>query len=256
MARAARGPGSLSLRARQRARPARQRRARPRLPLPPAAREGQGPRSSSGASARRRTSRSGWEEVAHGYDLDGKQVVLTDEELASVQPRKTRTIDIEAFVELADVDPIYFDHPVLPRPRRRERGHAARLPAAGRGDGARPSARARPVRDAHQGVPRRGRASATARSPSRRCASTTRSADRDPAGGKKPAKAARPRVAMIEELPTGSPSATDCYRERLGGDRGKRKRRKIEAPENRSRPRPDGGARAPSKELPGSRATS
>src|SRR3954464_7233442 len=52
-----------------------------------------------------------WEEVAHAYDLDGKQVVVSDEELSSVQPRKTRTIDIEAFVELADVDPIYLDHP-------------------------------------------------------------------------------------------------------------------------------------------------
>ena len=45
------------------------------------------------------------------YDLDGKQVIVTDEELASVEPRKTRTIDIEAFVDLADVDPIFFDHP-------------------------------------------------------------------------------------------------------------------------------------------------
>src|SRR5919108_770972 len=52
-----------------------------------------------------------WEEVARSYDLDGKQVILTDEELASVQPRKTRTIDIEAFVDLAEVDPIHFDHP-------------------------------------------------------------------------------------------------------------------------------------------------
>ena len=52
-----------------------------------------------------------WEEVAHSFDLDGKQVIVTDEELASVEPRKTRTIDIEAFVDLADVDPIYFDHP-------------------------------------------------------------------------------------------------------------------------------------------------
>jgi DNA end-binding protein Ku len=52
-----------------------------------------------------------WEEVARGYELDdGKQVVLTDLELAMVQPRKTRTIDIEAFVDLAEVDPIYFDH--------------------------------------------------------------------------------------------------------------------------------------------------
>src|SRR5436305_350639 len=52
-----------------------------------------------------------WEEVAHSYDLNGTQVVIADEELASVQPRKTRTIDIEAFVDLDQVDPIYFDHP-------------------------------------------------------------------------------------------------------------------------------------------------
>jgi DNA end-binding protein Ku len=58
-----------------------------------------------------------WEEVARGYELDkGKLVVLTDTELASVQPRKTRTIDIEAFVDLADVDPIYFDHPYVLMP--------------------------------------------------------------------------------------------------------------------------------------------
>jgi DNA end-binding protein Ku len=53
-----------------------------------------------------------WEEVAHGFELDsGEQVVVTDAELALVQPRKTRTIDIEAFVDMAEVDPIQFDHP-------------------------------------------------------------------------------------------------------------------------------------------------
>jgi DNA end-binding protein Ku len=53
-----------------------------------------------------------FEEVGHGYELDdGKEVVLTDEELAAAAPRKTRTIEIEAFVDLADVDPAYFDHP-------------------------------------------------------------------------------------------------------------------------------------------------
>jgi DNA end-binding protein Ku len=52
-----------------------------------------------------------WEEIGRGYELDdGKQVVLTDEELSSVQPEKTRTIEVEAFVDLEDVDPIYFDH--------------------------------------------------------------------------------------------------------------------------------------------------
>ena len=53
-----------------------------------------------------------FEVIGRGYELDnGDQVVLTDEELATAAPRKTRTIDIEAFVDLADVDPIYFDHP-------------------------------------------------------------------------------------------------------------------------------------------------
>jgi DNA end-binding protein Ku len=53
-----------------------------------------------------------FEEVGHGYELDsGKEVILTDEELAAAAPRKTRTIEIEAFVDLADVDPAYFDHP-------------------------------------------------------------------------------------------------------------------------------------------------
>jgi DNA end-binding protein Ku len=32
-------------------------------------------------------------------------------ELESLDPRKTKTIDIEGFVELSEVDPIYFDHP-------------------------------------------------------------------------------------------------------------------------------------------------
>jgi DNA end-binding protein Ku len=58
-----------------------------------------------------------YEEIAHGYETDdGKQVVVTDDELATAAPRKTRTIDIEAFVDVADVDPIYFDHPYVLMP--------------------------------------------------------------------------------------------------------------------------------------------
>jgi DNA end-binding protein Ku len=58
----------------------------------------------------------GWDEIGHGYDKDGKQVILTDEELAAAAPEKTRTIDIEAFVDLADVDPIHYDHPYVLAP--------------------------------------------------------------------------------------------------------------------------------------------
>src|SRR5436305_157389 len=53
-----------------------------------------------------------YEEITHGYECeDGEQVIVTDLELEAIEPRKTRTIDIEQFVDLDDVDPIYFDHP-------------------------------------------------------------------------------------------------------------------------------------------------
>jgi DNA end-binding protein Ku len=58
-----------------------------------------------------------YDEIAHGYETDdGDLVVLTDAELATAAPRKTRTIDIEAFVDLDDVDPIHFDHPYVVMP--------------------------------------------------------------------------------------------------------------------------------------------
>jgi DNA end-binding protein Ku len=58
-----------------------------------------------------------YEEIASGYETDdGDLVILTDAELATAAPRKTRTIDIEAFVDVADVDPIHFDHPYVLMP--------------------------------------------------------------------------------------------------------------------------------------------
>jgi DNA end-binding protein Ku len=58
-----------------------------------------------------------FESIGHGYEMDdGTQVVLTDDDLAAAAPRKTRTIDIEAFVDVDEVDPIYFDHPYFLAP--------------------------------------------------------------------------------------------------------------------------------------------
>src|SRR3954469_12362856 len=55
-----------------------------------------------------------YEEVGHGFELDdGDLVVITDEDLATVEPRKTRTIEISTFVPLADVDPVYYGHPYV-----------------------------------------------------------------------------------------------------------------------------------------------
>jgi DNA end-binding protein Ku len=64
-----------------------------------------------------------WEEVAHGFETDdGKLIVLTDEELAAADPRRTRTIDIEAFVDLPTIDPIWFDHPYWLAPQGESEG--------------------------------------------------------------------------------------------------------------------------------------
>ena len=53
-----------------------------------------------------------YDEVVAGYEIEkGEYVMLTDEELAAAQPEKTKTIDIEEFVEIDDVDPVYYDHP-------------------------------------------------------------------------------------------------------------------------------------------------
>ena len=53
-----------------------------------------------------------YEEIAKGYEI-GKEryVVITPDELESLDPEKTRTIEIEDFVEEAEIDPIYYDHP-------------------------------------------------------------------------------------------------------------------------------------------------
>ena len=49
--------------------------------------------------------------IAKGYELSkGHYVMLDPEELESFAPRATRTIDIEDFVSLEEIDPIYYDH--------------------------------------------------------------------------------------------------------------------------------------------------
>jgi DNA end-binding protein Ku len=52
------------------------------------------------------------EEVIRGYEIaPGQYLPITDEELESVSPERSRSIEIVDFIDLAEVDPIYFDHP-------------------------------------------------------------------------------------------------------------------------------------------------
>jgi DNA end-binding protein Ku len=52
-----------------------------------------------------------FEHIVKGYDLGGgRYVVVEPEELASLDMAATRSIDIEEFVDLADIDPLFFEH--------------------------------------------------------------------------------------------------------------------------------------------------
>ncbi len=184
-----------------------------------------------------------WEEVGHGYDLDGKQVVLTDDELGSVEPRKTRTIEIEAFVEAVDIDPIYFDHPYYLVPAGEAEGtlRAYGLLAEVMGSQERIALGRFVMRTKEYLAAIRARDGALALS-TMLFHDEVRGEKEVPTGGKKPTrKEVDNAVAIIEELSTDwNPSAyTDCYRQRLKQviER-KRKRRKIEVPETEDEPRP------------------
>jgi DNA end-binding protein Ku len=51
-----------------------------------------------------------YDDIVKGYEVEkGHYVMLDPDELAEFTPRATRTIDIEDFVSLADIDPIYYD---------------------------------------------------------------------------------------------------------------------------------------------------
>jgi DNA end-binding protein Ku len=52
-----------------------------------------------------------YEDIVKGYEVEkGHYVMVDPDELAEFNPRATRTIDIEDFVALDDIDPIYYDN--------------------------------------------------------------------------------------------------------------------------------------------------
>jgi len=52
-----------------------------------------------------------YEHVVKGYEVaPDRYVVITQDELDALDPKATKTIDIEDFVDLAKIDPIHFDH--------------------------------------------------------------------------------------------------------------------------------------------------
>jgi DNA end-binding protein Ku len=61
-----------------------------------------------------------WGDVVKGYEYkDDKYVVLSDEDFRRANPEASRTVDILAFVELADIQPQYFETPYYLVPEKR-----------------------------------------------------------------------------------------------------------------------------------------
>lgn len=49
--------------------------------------------------------------IVKGYEVGGgRYVVVTQDELAGLDPAATRAIDIEEFVDLSEIDPVFFEH--------------------------------------------------------------------------------------------------------------------------------------------------
>lgn len=58
-----------------------------------------------------------WEDIVRGFEVDKDEyVVLSDDELESANVEATHTIDILAFVDEGDVDPVYFEKPYFVTP--------------------------------------------------------------------------------------------------------------------------------------------
>jgi DNA end-binding protein Ku len=52
------------------------------------------------------------DQIVKGYELEpGRYVVIEGDELAALKPKASRQIEIEDFVDLSEIDPVYFEQP-------------------------------------------------------------------------------------------------------------------------------------------------
>jgi DNA end-binding protein Ku len=182
-----------------------------------------------------------YEEIGRGYDLDGKQVVFSDEELEALAPARTRTIEIQAFVDLAEIDPILFDHPYWLVPTGESQGplRAYRLLVEVMGSTDRVALGRFVMRTKEYLVAVRIREGLLALT-TMRFADEVRDTKEIDSGAREPAKGQLDQaIALIDALTTGwDPSRyEDRYRERLKAIvRKKEKGQTIKAPAQEKQP--------------------
>jgi DNA end-binding protein Ku len=66
-------------------------------------------------------------DVAKGYRTDDDVVEVEPEELADIAPGRSRSLEIDTFVDLADIDPTYFDRTYWLAPKDDDYAHAYHL---------------------------------------------------------------------------------------------------------------------------------
>ena len=60
-----------------------------------------------------------WEKIVKGYEYEkGQFVLVTDEDFEKAMPEATQSIDIVEFVDLAEIDPMFFDKPYYLEPQK------------------------------------------------------------------------------------------------------------------------------------------
>jgi DNA end-binding protein Ku len=61
-----------------------------------------------------------WEDTVRGFEFEPhRYVVLSDEDLKRANPESTQTVEITDFVDLAEINPIYFERPYFLAPERK-----------------------------------------------------------------------------------------------------------------------------------------
>jgi DNA end-binding protein Ku len=60
-----------------------------------------------------------YRELLRGFETDaGDLVLMSADEIDAIRPERSRTIEIEDFVDLADIDPVYFEKSYVAAPQR------------------------------------------------------------------------------------------------------------------------------------------
>lgn len=57
-----------------------------------------------------------WNDIVKGYELDGRYIILDDKDFERASPEKTKRIEIMEFVDVKEIDSIYFETPYYLEP--------------------------------------------------------------------------------------------------------------------------------------------